>query len=64
MLSDYLFLQEEAKKRDHKLIGKQLDLFSFKEVAAGMVFLHPKGMFIWNRLLEFLQNLLEKKRLP
>jgi threonyl-tRNA synthetase len=60
MLADYLNFLEEAKKREHKKIGKQLDLFSFREEAAGMVFLHPKGMFLWNTLLNFLKNELKK----
>lgn len=52
-LKEYLFLLEEAKKRDHKIIGPKLDLFSVKEEAPGMPFIHPKGMIIWNRLLDF-----------
>ena len=61
MLADYLYLIEEAKKRDHKVIGQQLDLFSFNEVAAGMPFFHPNGMHIWNSLLEFLNKILEEE---
>lgn len=53
MLKDYLFLLEEAKKRDHKVIGPKLDLFSIKEEAPGMPFIHPKGMLVWNRLIDF-----------
>lgn len=52
-LKDYLFRLEEAKKRDHKLIGPALDLFSLKEDAPGMPFIHPKGMIMWNELLAF-----------
>lgn len=52
-LKDYLFTLEEAKKRDHKVLGAQLDLFSIKEESPGCVFLHPNGMIIWNRLSEF-----------
>ncbi len=52
-LKQYLHLLEEAKKRDHRKIGAALDLFSFHEVAAGMPFFHPKGMEIWNALLEY-----------
>ena len=44
---------EEAKKRDHKKIGKELDLFSFHDEAPGFPFWHNKGMVIWNELLEF-----------
>jgi threonyl-tRNA synthetase len=60
MLKDYLFMLEEAKKRDHKILGPQLDLFSLKEEAPGIPFIHPKGMVVWNRLIEFLRMLLNK----
>ncbi len=53
MLKDYLFQLEEAKKRDHKILGPKLDLFTHKEEAPGMVFIHPKGMIIWDALLDF-----------
>jgi threonyl-tRNA synthetase len=39
---------EEAKKRDHKLLGKQLNLFSFHEEGPGFPFFHPKGTFVGN----------------
>ncbi len=55
-LKDYLHMVEEAKKRDHKIIGPMLDLFSFKEEAPGMPFIHPHGLVIWNKLLEFLRE--------
>lgn len=57
-LKDYLQFLEEAKKRDHKTLGTALDLFSFKEEAPGMPFIHPRGLLIWNRLLEFLRECL------
>lgn len=53
LLKDYLFFLEEAKKRDHKVLGPKLDLFSLKEEGPGMPFIHPKGMIIWNKLIEF-----------
>lgn len=56
-LKDYLMQVEEAKKRDHKVLGPMLDLFSFKEEAPGMPFIHPHGLIIWNRLLAFLREL-------
>jgi threonyl-tRNA synthetase len=59
-LKDYLFLLEEAKKRDHKILGPRLDLFSVKEEAPGMPFIHPKGMIVWNHLLEFWRSLHKK----
>ena len=59
-LADYLQFLEESKKRDHKLLGQQLSLFSFVEEAAGMVFLHPNGIHIWNKLLAFMKQLLDE----
>lgn len=56
-LKEYLFMLEEAKKRDHKVLGPKLDLFSIKEEGPGMPFIHPHGMIMWNRLLEFLRDL-------
>jgi threonyl-tRNA synthetase len=61
MLKDYLFQIEEAKKRDHKVLGPKLDLFSLKEEAPGMPFIHPKGLFVWNQLLLFIRELLDKR---
>jgi threonyl-tRNA synthetase len=52
-LDDYLNMLEEAKKRDHRVIGKQLDLFSFHEEGPGFAFFHPKGMVIWNSVIDF-----------
>ncbi|MEW6079539.1 MAG: threonine--tRNA ligase [Thermodesulfobacteriota bacterium] len=52
-LNAYLELIEEAKKRDHRKIGAQLDLFSFHQEAAGMPFFHPRGMVMWNILLDY-----------
>lgn len=57
MLKSYLHMLEEAKKRDHKILGPKLDLFSIKEEGPGMPFIHPHGMITWNRLIEFLRNL-------
>lgn len=59
-LKEYLLMLEEAKKRDHKILGPKLDLFSLKEEAPGMPFIHPKGLFIWNRLLDYLRELLNR----
>jgi len=56
-LKEYLHILEEAKKRDHKVVGVQLDLFSFKEEAPGMPFIHPRGLTVWNRLLELIREL-------
>ena len=46
-LKDYLFRLEEAEKRDHRKLGKQLDLFHLQDEAPGMVFWHPKGGALW-----------------
>src|SRR5439155_23610136 len=53
LLKEYLQKLEEAKKRDHKVLGPKLDLFSLHEEAPGIPFLHPKGMIIWNRLIDY-----------
>jgi threonyl-tRNA synthetase len=60
-LKEFLGLQEEAKKRDHRKLGKELDLFSFHEEAPGMPFFHNKGTFIWNKLVSFMTELLEER---
>jgi threonyl-tRNA synthetase len=52
-LDDYLHRLEEAKKRDHRVLGKQLDLFSFNEAGPGFAFIHAKGMIIWNAIVDF-----------
>jgi len=53
MLKEYFYRIEEAKKRDHKILGPKLGLFSLREEAPGMPFIQPKGMVIWNRLLDY-----------
>jgi len=57
LLKEYLHILEEAKKRDHKILGPMLDLFSFKEEAPGMPFIHPRGLVIWNQLIALLREL-------
>ena len=52
-LQEYLTRIEEAKKRDHKILGPKLDLFSLHEEAPGIPFIHPKGMVVWNRILDY-----------
>lgn len=59
-LKDYLHFLEEAKKRDHKVLGPFLDLFTFKEEAPGMPFILPHGLIVWNRLIEFLRECLKE----
>lgn len=60
LLKEYLHQLEEAKKRDHKILGPKLDLFSLKEEAPGMPFIYPKGMIIWNQLLSYLRECLAR----
>ena len=52
-LKKYLNFLEEAKRRDHRKIGKAMDLFSFHDEAPGMPFFHAKGMVVWNALLDY-----------
>jgi threonyl-tRNA synthetase len=52
-LENYLKMLEEAKKRDHRKLGKELDLFSMHEEGPGFPFFHPKGMVIRNELEAF-----------
>lgn len=59
-LKEYKLQQEEAAKRDHKKLGRELDLFSFHSEAPGSAFWHPKGMLIWNELEKFGKSLRKK----
>ena len=52
-LKSYLNFLEEAKKRNHRKIGMAMDLFSFHDEAPGMPFFHPKGMDIWQSLIDY-----------
>lgn len=53
MLDEHLELLEEAKKRDHRKLGKELDLFSFHEEGLGFPFWHAKGSILYNEVAEF-----------
>ncbi len=55
-LNEYLKKLEEAKKRDHRKLGPQLDLFQFHEISPGSVFFLPKGTTVFNKLIEFLRR--------
>ena len=59
-LKEYLHFLEEAKKRDHRVLGEQLDLFSFDENAPGFPFFHPKGTILFNLLTDYMRKLLRK----
>ncbi len=52
-LSKYLNFLEEAQRRDHRVLGKKLSLFSFHQEAPGMPFFHANGMVIWEELMRF-----------
>jgi len=56
-LDEHLRLLEEAKRRDHRKLGKELDLFSFHPEGPGFPVFHPKGMVIWNELMAFWRQL-------
>ena len=56
-LSDYLFRLEEAEKRDHRRIGKSLDLFHYRDFAPGMVFWHPNGVALWNIVEQYMRDI-------
>ncbi len=60
-LDRFLWRREEAKKRDHRRLGAQLDLFSFHDVSPGSAFWHPKGQRIW-RTLETAMRELQARR--
>jgi threonyl-tRNA synthetase len=60
-LEQYLFRREEAKKRDHRKLGVQLDLFSFHDVSPGSAFWHPKGQRIWRTLEGAMRELQERR---
>jgi threonyl-tRNA synthetase len=59
-LDRYLWRREEAKKRDHRRLGRQLDLFSFHDVSPGSAFWHPKGQRIWRALEGAMRELQER----
>ncbi len=59
-LDEYIKRIEEAKKRDHRKIGREMDLFSLHEEGPGFPFFHPKGMVLWNTLLDFWRKEHEK----
>jgi threonyl-tRNA synthetase len=52
----YLHMLEEAEKRDHRKLGKQLDLFHFQEEAPGLIFWHPKGWTIWQEVEQYMRR--------
>lgn len=59
-LAQYLHMLEEAEKRDHRKIGKQLDLFHMQDEAPGMVFWHPKGWTLWQTIEQYMRRKLNQ----
>jgi threonyl-tRNA synthetase len=55
-LDNYLFQLEEAERRDHRKLGKELDLFHLQDEAQGMVFWHEKGYVIWQALEQYIRR--------
>lgn len=60
-LKEHLRLIAEAKKRDHRLLGEQLDLFSFREDAPGFPFFHPRGATLFTALQDYMRKLLQRR---
>lgn len=59
-LEEYITRREEAEKRDHRKLGKELDLFSMHEEGPGFPFFHPNGMILRNNLLNWWRGVLEE----
>ena len=60
-LEDYLHQLEEAKRRDHRVLGEQLSLFTFNEDAPGFPFFYPKGATVFNLLVDYMRSLLRRR---
>ena len=59
----YLTQIEEAEKRDHRQLGREMDLFHFQEEGPGVVFWHPKGWRLFQELIAYMRRRLERLRL-
>src|SRR5262245_13564794 len=59
-LKQHLQLLEEAKRRDHRKLGRELDLFSFHPIAPASPFFHPKGALVYNLLIAYMRSLYER----
>ncbi|MGN0954282.1 threonine--tRNA ligase [Dialister sp.] len=59
-LDHFLYVRSEAEKRDHRKLGKQLDLFSFHDEGPGFPFFHPKGMVLRNKLMDYERELFKE----
>ena len=56
-LDEHMHLLEEAKRRDHRKLGKELDLFAFHPEAPASPFFHPKGTVVYNRLVQYVRDM-------
>ncbi|MES2932048.1 MAG: threonine--tRNA ligase [Pseudomonadota bacterium] len=56
----YLFMLEEAEKRDHRKLGRALDLFHFQEEAPGLIFWHPKGWTVWQQVEQYMRRVYQE----
>jgi threonyl-tRNA synthetase len=56
----YLHMLEEADKRDHRKLGRALDLFHFQEEAPGLIFWHPKGWTIWQQVEQYMRGIYQE----
>lgn len=59
-LKEHLSMLEEARKRDHRKLGRELDLFSFQPVAPASPFFHPKGTVVYNELIAYVRRLYKR----
>lgn len=57
---NYLHMLEEAEKRDHRRLGKELDLFHFQEEAPGLIFWHSKGWALWQQVEQYMRNVYQE----
>jgi threonyl-tRNA synthetase len=57
---NYLHMLEEAEKRDHRKLGRALDLFNFQEEAPGLIFWHPKGWIIWQQVEQYMRRVYQE----
>lgn len=58
--ANYLHMLEEAEKRDHRRLGKELDLFHFQEDAPGLIFWHSKGWALWQQVEQYMRNVYQE----
>lgn len=60
LLDDHLKMLEEAKKRDHRVLGQTLDLFSFSELSPGIPFFHARGTIVYNEMISYVRELYKR----